>query len=229
MTRIRIHLRRHCSTRITSARGRRHRGAVAKYAVIILEDSNTPEFAAGASTFNKVAGITRNPWNTDYNSGGSSEDSAAALASGMLPLATGNDLGGSLHIRRASARWSASTSPGECRGGPTSSTGISSTSRGPWPAIGDIALMLDVTAGPHRCHLPAGAERRSGLPEGRPNPSIKNFRVAWSDNLGLTRVDTEVLKIARSSMTVFEKLGLQGGGRRPRFGPVKQTALTLRG
>ena len=63
---------------------------------IIIAKANTPEFAAGASTFNEVFGKTRNPWNTSKSVAGSSGGSAAALASGQVWLAHGSDLGGSL-------------------------------------------------------------------------------------------------------------------------------------
>ncbi len=65
---------------------------------IILGKTNTPEFGAGANTFNKVFGATRNPHNTDLTSGGSSGGSAVAVACGMAPLAIGSDFGGSLRI-----------------------------------------------------------------------------------------------------------------------------------
>ena len=60
-----------------------------------LAKSNVPEWAGG-HTFNLVNGLTRNPWNTERSAGGSSGGSGAALASGQVWLATGNDLGGSL-------------------------------------------------------------------------------------------------------------------------------------
>ena len=62
---------------------------------IPIAKSNVPEWAGG-NTFNPVYGATRNPWNTGRSAGGSSGGSAAALASGQVWLATGNDLGGSL-------------------------------------------------------------------------------------------------------------------------------------
>ena len=65
---------------------------------VVLAKSNTPEFAAGANTFNEVFGKTRNPWNTDLTCGGSSGGSATALAAGQVWLASGSDLGGSLRI-----------------------------------------------------------------------------------------------------------------------------------
>ena len=63
---------------------------------IVIGKSNTPEFAAGANTFNEVFGKTRNPWNTDTTCAGSSGGAAVAVATGMSWLATGTDLGGSL-------------------------------------------------------------------------------------------------------------------------------------
>ena len=63
---------------------------------VVLAKSNTPEFGAGAQTFNEVFGPTRNPWDTSRTCGGSSGGSAVALATAQAWLATGSDLGGSL-------------------------------------------------------------------------------------------------------------------------------------
>ena len=63
---------------------------------LIYAKTNTPEFGAGANTFNEVFGPTRNPWNTSLSAAGSSGGSAAALATGTAWLAHGSDLGGSL-------------------------------------------------------------------------------------------------------------------------------------
>ena len=68
---------------------------------IVLGKTNTPEFGAGANTFNEVFGITRNPWNRALTCGGSSGGAAVALATGMAWLADGSDLGGSLRTPAA--------------------------------------------------------------------------------------------------------------------------------
>lgn len=65
---------------------------------IILGKTNCPEFAAGGNTFNEIFGRTRNPWNPKLSAGGSTGGGAAGLATGMIALAEGTDLGGSLRI-----------------------------------------------------------------------------------------------------------------------------------
>lgn len=68
---------------------------------VILGKTNTPEFGLLGYTEPELHGPTRNPWNTDHTPGGSSGGSAAAVASGMVPLASGGDGGGSIRIPSA--------------------------------------------------------------------------------------------------------------------------------
>lgn len=65
---------------------------------IVLGKTNTPEFGAGANTFNDVFGVTRNPWNPALSPAGSSGGSAVAVATGMVPLAQGTDFGCSVRM-----------------------------------------------------------------------------------------------------------------------------------
>src|SRR5439155_10992899 len=65
---------------------------------VVVGKTNTPELATKATTDNPTFGATRNPWNTDHTTGGSSGGTAAAVAAGMVPLATGSDGGGSIRI-----------------------------------------------------------------------------------------------------------------------------------
>ena len=65
---------------------------------IIHARTLTPEFSIAFWTSSRLWGITRNPWNLAFDVGGSSGGSAAALAAGMTPLATGSDIGGSIRM-----------------------------------------------------------------------------------------------------------------------------------
>ena len=71
-------------------------GRVRAAGAVVIGKTNTPEWGAGSHTFNAVFGVTRNPHDLSRSAGGSSGGAAAALAAGMLPIADGSDLGGSL-------------------------------------------------------------------------------------------------------------------------------------
>ena len=117
---------------------------------IILGKTNCPEFAAGGNTFNDVFGRTRNPWNTDRSAGGSTGGGAAALAAGMIALAEGTDLGGSLRIP-ASFCGIVGLRPsiGLVPTWPTDWLWDSLQVTGPMArTAGDVALMLQAIAGP---------------------------------------------------------------------------------
>ena len=68
---------------------------------IVIGKTNTPEFGHSAFTRNLLFGLTRNPWNLERTPGGSSGGSAAAVASGMVPIATASDAGGSIRLPAA--------------------------------------------------------------------------------------------------------------------------------
>lgn len=76
-------------------------GRLSAAGAVVVGKTNTPEFAFEGYTDNVVTGATRNPWGTHWSPGGSSGGSAAALASGMVPVATATDGGGSTRIPAA--------------------------------------------------------------------------------------------------------------------------------
>src|SRR6267378_1002757 len=112
--------------------------------------TNTPEFGAGSQTFNPVFGATRNPYDTTRTCGGSSGGGAVALACGLLPLADGSDMGGSLRnpasfcgivgLRPSAGR--VPTWPARLGWSPLSVDGPMARS------VSDVALFLSAIAGP---------------------------------------------------------------------------------
>jgi amidase len=177
---------------------------------IVIGKTNTPEFAFGPNTVNAVFGATRNPWNTDLTSGGSSGGSAVALATGMVPLAEGTDLGGSL---RGPASFCGvigfRTTPGLIPRYPDVLGWDSYSVEGPMArTVADTALMLSVMAGPDD-RAPSSYEvdaRAFGAAVRR--PSVRNWRLAWTPDLGgLVAVDPEVAAVCAQAVATLKTLG----------------------
>src|SRR5207342_48052 len=118
---------------------------------IVYAMSNTPEFGAGANTFNEVFGATRNPWNTSRSAAGSSGGAAVALATGMAWLAHGSDMGGSLR-NPASFCGIVGFRPsiGRVAHTPKGSVDMNLSQQGPMARnVEDCALLLDAMSGAH--------------------------------------------------------------------------------
>lgn len=181
---------------------------------VVYAKSNTPEFGAGANTFNPVFGETRNPWDTRMSVAGSSGGAAAALASGTAWLAHGSDLGGSL---RTPAGFNGVVglrpSPGLVPTGPDILSFQGLGVEGPMGrTVADVALMLDAMAGfdprdprsmPHRL---TGAAR-SYIHALEEDPGVT--RVAWSPDLGTTVVDPEIVAVCQEAAAGFSALGAE--------------------
>ena len=118
---------------------------------VIYAKSNTPEFGAGANTFNEVFGATRNPWDTSRSAAGSSGGAAVALATGMAWLAHGSDMGGSLR-NPASFCGIVGMRPSIGRVAHTLAAAIDRNLgvQGPMARnVEDLALLLDAMSGEH--------------------------------------------------------------------------------
>jgi amidase len=118
---------------------------------IVYAMSNTPEFGAGANTFNEVFGATLNPWNTSRSAAGSSGGAAVSLATGMAWIAHGSDQGGSL---RNPASFCGVTgirpSIGRVARSPGAKIDRTMSVQGPMARnVMDLALGLDAMSGEH--------------------------------------------------------------------------------
>lgn len=119
--------------------------------LVIFGKTNTSEFGLSTSVEPKLFGPTRNPWNRDYSAGGSSGGAAAAVASGMLPMAHATDGGGSIRVP-ASCCGLFGLKPTRARNpmGPDVGEGWNGASTGHavTRSVRDSAALLDATAGP---------------------------------------------------------------------------------
>ena len=196
---------------------------------IVYAKSNTPEFGAGANTFNDVFGITRNPWNTALSCAGSSGGSAVALATGMAWIASGSDLGGSLRNPASFCgivgfRPSIGTIPTD----PGDMAFYRLAVEGPMARnVGDVAMLLDVMAGRHPkdpISLPRSVESYESVADARTPPR----RVAFSPDLGITPVDPEIAEICAQAARRFEDLGVTVDQAHPDFSGLQDVFQTLR-
>lgn len=198
---------------------------------VIVGKTNCPEFAAGASTWNPVFGRTLNPWDVSKTAGGSTGGGAAALATGMIALAEGTDLGGSLRIPAAFC--------GVVGLRPT--VGLVPTYPAAWlwdtlqvsgpmaRTVEDVALMLQAIAG-------AGPEAPYGqslsardFPSAVRRGAAKGLRVAYCPDPAGIGIDADIESVCRGAAmalrdagAVVEELPLDIGFARPAF-------LALRG
>ena len=175
---------------------------------ILLGKTNTPEFGAGSQTFNKVFGVTKNPYDLTKTCGGSSGGAAVSVACRMLPFADGSDLGGSLRNPTNFCNVVGfRPSVGRVPSWPSESGWNSFAVDGPIArTVEDTALMLSVLTGPDLrspISLPEnGAVFRNSLER-----NLKGIRIAWSSDLGGLPVDSRVTKTLEAQRAVFEDLG----------------------
>jgi amidase len=175
---------------------------------VVYAKSNTPEFGAGANTFNEVFGATVNPWDTSRSAAGSSGGAAVALATGMAWLAHGTDMGGSLR-NPASFCGIVGLRPsiGRVAHTPAAMIDRNLTVHGPMARnVEDLALLLDAMSGEHAADpLSLPTLPNSFLSATR--SLAKPKRVAYSSDLGITPVDPEVAAITRKAAARFAEAG----------------------
>jgi amidase len=198
---------------------------------IVIGKTNTPEFGAGANTFNAVFGPSRNPWNPKLTCGGSTGGGAIALATGLGPLAQGSDLGGSLRLPAAFCGVVGfRTSPGCVPVWPNANAWDSYSVQGPMArTVSDAALMLSVIAGPDpRVPISYPVDPRALLTAVK-RPSVRGLRIAWGGDLGITPLDHEVRRVTEATVAVFRRLGARVETGHPDFGDAAEIVRTSRG
>ena len=198
--------------------------------VVVVGKTNVPEFAAGSHTFNTVFGTTLNPVDPSRSAGGSSGGAACALASGMVPLADGSDMGGSLR-NPASFCGVVGLRPslGRVPEWPLYNQWETTSVGGPMARnVGDLALLLSVLAGPD-----PRAPQALGDPGSVFAPpvagSLSGLRVALSVDLGgAFEVDDEVAAVVSGSAAVFSGAGASVTDAHPDLAEADDTFRTLR-
>ena len=198
--------------------------------VVVIGRTNVPEFAAGSHTFNRVFGLTRNPVDPTRSAGGSSGGAACALAAGMVPLADGSDMGGSLR-NPASFCGVVGLRPslGRVPAWPTANQWETTSVGGPMARdVGDLALLLSVIAGPD-----PRAPQAMGDPGSAFAPpvsgSLTGVRVAVSTDLGgAFEVDHEVAAVVESAGPVLASAGASVAVAHPVLTEGDDTFRTLR-
>lgn len=178
---------------------------------IVVGKTNTPELGWKADTVNPTFGATRNPFDLSRSPGGSSGGSAAAIAAGMVPLATGSDGGGSIRIPAALCGLSGfKPSLGRVpTGGVHARDWHHLSTRGVLARrLSDTVATLDAVIGPDQsdlCSLPMPEASWSAALDGPKVP----IKVAWSPTLGYATVDAEVLRVCESAVRVLADLGAE--------------------
>jgi aspartyl-tRNA(Asn)/glutamyl-tRNA(Gln) amidotransferase subunit A len=176
---------------------------------VIIGKTTTSEFAHKLLTDSPLCGVTRNPWSLAHTPGGSSGGSAVAVAAGLGPLSLATDAGASTRL------------PAACTAivGLKPTLGLVPHSQVPDAfnnfihlglmarTVRDVALMLDVLAGPHPADphsIGVPAPRALATLNGEP---IEGLRIAFRPLLGNTLIDDEVRKACESCVDVYRHLG----------------------
>jgi amidase len=198
--------------------------------VIPIGKTNVPEFGMGSHTYNEVYGTTVNPYDLTKSAGGSSGGAGAALAAGLLPVADGSDLGGSLR------------NPGNFNNvvGMRPSVGLIPTWPTAFPLLGfsvngplartvaDVALLMSVMAGTDSRDpslLPADPSVFRGALE----RDFRGTRVAWCPDLGGLPLDPRVRTALEAQRATFESLGCIVEEAVPDLSDADSIFLTIRG
>lgn len=169
---------------------------------ITIGKTNVPEFGAGSHTFNRVFGPTRNPYDTERTCGGSSGGAAVALASRMMPIADGSDLGGSLRNPAAFCNVIGFRPTNNKLPPKLDQDGgafLNLSSLGPMArCIDDVWLLFNVLK--RRSNTQSRAYRLRPMP-------LENLRIAFTKDFGGLPVEAEIKKTVENVVKLLEQAG----------------------
>jgi amidase len=197
--------------------------------VIPIGKTNVPEFGMGSHTYNSVYGTTVNPYDVTKSAGGSSGGAAAALAAGLLPIADGSDLGGSLR-NPANFNNIVALRPtvGLVPTAPSPLALLGFTVNGPMArSVSDVAYLLSVMAGPD-ARDPACCPSDPAIFAQPLDRRFAGTRVAWCPDLGGLPLDPRVRAVIESQRQTFEDLGCVVEDACPDFADADRIFLTIR-
>jgi amidase len=206
-------------------------GRLREAGAIILGKTNCPEFAAGANTFNEVFGRTRNPWDPARTAGGSTGGGAAALVTGMIALAEGTDLGGSLRVPASFCGLvGLRPSVGLVPTWPTDWSWDTLQVTGPMArTTADVALMLQAISGPSDWS-PVSQANSGGDFVAAVNGGVSpRLRVAYCADLAGIGIDPDIEAICRRAALGLRQHGIEVEELTLDFSAGRQAFLALRG
>ena len=197
--------------------------------VLTIGKTNISEFGMGSHSYNDVYGTTRNPYDPTKSAGGSSGGAGAALAAGLLPLASGSDLGGSL---RNPANFNnivaLRPSVGLVPSAPVALPFLGFTVKGPMArSVADTAFLLSVMAGAD-LRDPACYPSDPSIFAQPLDRDFKDVRVAWCPGLGGLPLDSRVRDVLKGQRQTFFDLGCVVEDAVPDLTGADEVFLTLR-
>ena len=185
--------------------------AMEKAGGIAIGKTNAPAFAFRGTCDNRLYGPTRNPFNTEYNSGGSSGGSAAAVADGLVPIAEGSDGGGSIRIPSAwcscfGFKASVGTIPSVIRPDAWAATHPYCFIGGITKTVKDSAILLNYMAEYDSRDPLSIPHRKTDYTELMKQP-IKGWKIAYTPDFDIFPVDSEISELTQKAVLKLEEAG----------------------
>lgn len=197
---------------------------------VVVGKTNTPEMGAGGNTFNDVFGMTRNPWDTRKNAGGSSGGAAVSLATGEVWLSHGSDLAGSLRTPAAYCGVvGLRPSAGRAGGAPPPIAFSTEGVQGPMARnIADTALFLDAMAG-FDPRIPISLDAPAQPFQKAVQQAHAKVRIAYAPTLdGFAAVEPEIDRVLRAALAKVERQGGTVEEACPELPELYSSYVTLR-